>query len=355
MAMRVAAIPGDGIGVEVLPAAVEVLDAALAVSGERIEWTWLDWGCTYFVDNGQMMPSDGLDILARHDAIFLGAVGRPDVPDHESLWGLLIPIRRHFDQYVNLRPIKIFDGLIPRVTLPPGKTVDLVIVRGEHRGRVLRRRRTVRTWNRSRIRGAGEHLYASRRRAHREVRMRAGAHPARTRSRQRRSRTGIIHTMPFWDDVVAGIVATYPDVTCTSALVDALAADLVLRPHAHDVIVASNLFGDILSDIAAAVVGSIGIAPSANLNPERDHPSMFEPVHGSAPLIAGKGIANPIAAVWSGAMMLEHLGHGDTADLVMRAIAESLGAPGTRTADLDGTATTAQVRDFLVSRVGSTS
>ncbi len=354
MAMRVAAIPGDGIGVEVLPAAVEVLDAALAVSGERIEWTWLDWGCTYFVDNGQMMPSDGLDILARHDAIFLGAVGRPDVPDHESLWGLLIPIRRHFDQYVNLRPIKIFDGLIPRVTLPPGKTVDLVIVRenteGEYSdvgGRFAR--------GTDREFAVQENIFT---RVGVERIARFACELALTRTHAVTSATksnGIIHTMPFWDDVVAGIVATYPDVTCTSALVDALAADLVLRPHAHDVIVASNLFGDILSDIAAAVVGSIGIAPSANLNPERDHPSMFEPVHGSAPLIAGKGIANPIAAVWSGAMMLEHLGHGDTADLVMRAIAESLGAPGTRTADLDGTATTAQVRDFLVSRVGSTS
>lgn len=350
--MRIAAIPGDGIGVEVLPAAVDVIDAALSVSGERIEWTWLDWGCTYFVDNGQMMPSDGLDVLAQHDAIFLGAVGRPDVPDHESLWGLLIPIRREFDQYVNLRPIKIFDGLVPRVSLPPGRTVDLVIVRenteGEYSdvgGRFARG--TAREF------AVQENIFT---RVGVERIARYACELAATRSHSLTSATksnGIIHTMPFWDDVVGEVVSAYPDITCTSALVDALAADLVLRPYAHDVIVASNLFGDILSDIAAAVVGSIGIAPSANLNPERLHPSMFEPVHGSAPLIAGQGIANPLAAVWSGALMLEHLGHSDAADLVMRAVEASLGDPATRTGDLDGTATTVQVRDFLVSTVAS--
>ncbi len=350
--MRIAAIPGDGIGVEVLPAAVDVIDAALSVSGDRIEWTWLDWGCTYFVENGRMMPSDGLDVLAQHDAIFLGAVGRPDVPDHESLWGLLIPIRREFDQYVNLRPIKIFDGLVPRVSLPPGRTVDLVIVRenteGEYSdvgGRFARG--TAREF------AVQENIFT---RVGVERIARYACELAATRSHSLTSATksnGIIHTMPFWDDVVGEVVSAYPDIACTSALVDALAADLVLRPYAHDVIVASNLFGDILSDIAAAVVGSIGIAPSANLNPERLHPSMFEPVHGSAPLIAGQGIANPIAAVWSGALMLEHLGHSDAADLVMRAVAESLADPATRTGDLDGTATTAQVRDFLVSTVAS--
>lgn len=348
--MRIAAIPGDGIGSEVLPAAVDVLDAAVA--GEPIEWTWLDWGCDYFVQHGRMMPEDGLDVLSDHDAIFLGAVGRPDVPDHESLWGLLIPIRRHFDQYVNLRPIRLFEGMTPRVTLPPETTVDLVIVRenteGEYSdigGRFARgtdREFVVQENVFTRIGVSRVAAYA--------------CELALVRSRTMTSATksnGIIHTMPFWDEVVSEVVANYPDITCTSALVDALAADLILRPYAHDVIVASNLFGDILSDISAAIVGSLGIAPSANLNPERRHPSMFEPVHGSAPLIAGQGVANPVAAVWSGAMMLEHLGLSEAAAVVMRAVEESLSGAITRTADLGGSASTNDVRDFLVSRVAA--
>lgn len=345
--MRIAAIPGDGIGIEVLPVATRVLDAALARTGEQVAWRWLDWGCDYFIEHGRMMPTDGIETLASHDAIFLGSVGRPDVPDYESLWGLLIPIRREFDQYVNLRPIRLFDGIVPRVEVPAGHTVDMVIVRENTEGEY------------SEIGGrAGrgtEHEIAiqnnvfTRKGVERVTRF--AMEQARSRSGRLTSATksnGIIHTMPFWDEIVSQVSAEFPDVRCVSRLVDALAADLVLRPHSFDVIVGSNLFGDVLSDIAAAVVGSLGVAASANLNPVRRHPSMFEPVHGSAPDIAGRGIANPVAAVWSGAMMLEHLGFLDAAKLTMEAIESSLRDPSTRTADLGGAAGTGGVGAALV-------
>ncbi len=337
--MRIAAIPGDGIGREVLPEAARILDAALARTGEQVTWTWLEWGCDYFVEHGRMMPVDGISVLAAHDAIFLGAVGRPDVPDHESLWGLLIPIRREFDQYVNLRPIRLLPGIESRVLLPAGQTVDMLIVRENTEGEYSEMG--------GRFGRGSSHEFAiqenvfTRRGVERIARYAMAQ--ARMRSRRVTSATksnGIVHTMPFWDEVVSGVAAEFPDVECSSRLVDALAADLVLRPQSFDVIVGSNLFGDILSDLAAAVVGSLGVAASANLNPERRHPSMFEPVHGSAPDIAGKGIANPVGAVWSGAMMLDHLGFRDAAELIMLAVESSLDHESTRTADLGGSAST---------------
>lgn len=344
--MRIAAIPGDGIGTEVLPVAIDVLDAACAVTGVHVDWTWLDWGCEYFSRTGRMMPDDGLDMLAQHDAIFLGAIGRPDVPDHESLWGILIPIRQRFDQYINLRPIRVFEGLTPRVVIPPGTSIDMVVVRenteGEYSeigGRFARgtdREFVIQenVFTRVGVTRVAEFAFA-------QAERRAGVVTSATKS------NGIIHTMPFWDEIVTEVAVRHPAVECTSVLIDALAAELVLRPHSHDVIVASNLFGDILSDLAAAVVGSLGIAPSGNLNPERKFPSMFEPVHGSAPDIAGLGVANPIAAVWSGAMMLEHLGMIEASNTVMKAVEASLVAPQTRTADLAGMASTAAVGSWL--------
>ncbi|MDA2986707.1 MAG: isocitrate/isopropylmalate family dehydrogenase, partial [Actinomycetota bacterium] len=284
--MRIAAIPGDGIGPEVLPAATEVLDAALARHGESVRWNWLDWGCDYFVEHGAMMPGDGLDILAQHDAIFLGAVGRPDVPDHVSLWGLLIPIRRAFDQYINLRPARLFAGVSPRVVMPEGTPVDILIVRENTEGEYSELG--------GRFGRGTEHEFAlqesvfSRRGIERVTRF--AFEMARSRSGRLTSATksnGIIHTMPFWDEVVNEVAREYPDITVQSRLIDALAADLVIAPQQFDVIVASNLFGDILSDIAAVAVGSLGLAASANLDPERRYPSMFEPVHGSAPDIVG--------------------------------------------------------------------
>mgnify|MGYP001806105663 CR=1 FL=1 len=350
--MRIAAIPGDGIGPEVLPAATEVLDAALALRGESVQWNWLDWGCDYYVEHGAMMPGDGLDLLAQHDAIFLGAVGRPDVPDHVSLWGLLIPIRRAFDQYINLRPARLFAGVSPRVVMPEGTPVDILIVRENTEGEYSELG--------GRFGRGTEHEFAlqesvfSRRGIERVTRF--AFEMARSRSGRLTSATksnGIIHTMPFWDEVVNEVARDYPDVTVQSRLIDALAADLVLAPQQFDVIVASNLFGDILSDIAAVAVGSLGLAASANLDPERRFPSMFEPVHGSAPDIVGRNRANPMAAVWSGAMMLEHLGFADAADSVLKALEECVASPTTRTADIGGTATTTEATKALIAALNA--
>ena len=350
--MRIAAIPGDGIGAEVLPVAITVIDAALGVDNEQMSWSWFDWGCDRFHDEGAMMPADGLETLSEFDAIFLGAVGRPDVPDDVSLWGLLIPIRRAFDQYVNLRPIRMFDGVSPRVVVPDGATIDLLIVRentegeySESGGRFMRgtdREFAVQNDIFTRIGIERITRYACERAVARSSHLTSA-----TKS------NGIIHTMPFWDEVVAEVTAEYPSVRVDKRLIDALAAELVLRPSEFDVIVASNLYGDILSDLAAAIVGSLGIAASANLNPERRFPSMFEPVHGSAPDISGLGVANPIAAVWSGAMMLEHLGRGDAAARMMRAIERTLADPRTRTRDLGGTASTQGVVDALLIEIAN--
>lgn len=340
--LTIAAIPGDGIGNEVLPAATQVLERAVAMSGIRIDWTWLDWGCDHLVQAGTMMPVDGIERLRQHDAVFLGAVGRIDVPDHESLWGLLIPIRRAFDQYVNLRPVRQFEGVEPRVRLPEGAIVDMVIVRENTEGEY------------SEIGGrygrGTEREFALQENIFTRVGIERVARFAFDQAAKRRRHVtsatksnGIIHTMPFWDEVVAEVSTDYPGTTLRKVLIDALAAEMVQRPHEFDVVVASNLFGDILSDLAAATVGSLGVAASANLNPERLFPSMFEPVHGSAPDIAGRGIANPVAAIWSGAMMLEHLGHPEPAAAIMRSIEASLLLPATRTADLQGTADTAEV------------
>ena len=340
--LTIATIPGDGIGNEVLPAATRVIDHAAAQSGVSIDWNWLDWGCDYLVANGSMMPSDGIDRLSQSDAVFLGAVGRPDVADHESLWGLLIPIRRAFDQYVNLRPVRQFEGVPVRVTIPSDARIDMVIVRENTEGEYSEiggryGRGTPREF------ALQENIFT-------RVGIERIARYAFDRAAERRGHVtsatksnGIIHTMPFWDEVVAEISTEYPAVSLRKVLIDALAAEMVQRPHEFDVVVASNLFGDILSDLAAATVGSLGVAASANLNPERLFPSMFEPVHGSAPDISGRGIANPVAAIWSGAMMLDHLGHADIAAGILDAVTASLREPATRTADLGGTADTEQV------------
>ena len=264
--MRIAAIPGDGIGAEVLPAATEVLDAALGLHGDSAKWHWFDWGCDYYVKHGAMMSDDGLDVLAKHDAILLGAVGRPDVPDHMSLWGLLIPIRREFDQYINLRPVRLLPGVSPRVVMPDGSAVDILIVRENTEGEYSELG--------GRFGRGTEHEFAlqesvfSRRGIGRVTRF--AFEKARGRSGRLTSATksnGIIHTMPFWDEIVNEVAGDYPDIAVQSRLIDALAADLVIAPQQFDVIVASNLFGDILSDIAAVTVGSLGLAASANLNP----------------------------------------------------------------------------------------
>ena len=346
---RVAALPGDGIGTEVLPAAQRVLDIAGERFGVRLEWHEFAWGAEHFVKRGRMMPLDALDTLGGFDAIFLGAVGTPGISDVETLWGMLIPIRRVFDQYVNLRPVRSLPGIDS--PLKRAGDVDLVIVRENVEGEYSEV--GGRSYQGQPEEAAYQQSLFTRRGVERVARFAADL--AAKRSSRVTSATksnGIIHTMTFWDEVVSETLSNYPDIRLTSVLIDALAASLILQPSRHDVIVASNLFGDILSDLAAAMVGSIGIAPSANLNPVRRHPSMFEPVHGSAPDIAGLGIANPIGQVWAGALMLEHLGHPDAAAAIVAAIEATLAA-GVMTSDIGGTATTEQATNAIIAALAS--
>ena len=342
MTHTIAVIPGDGIGPEVVEATRSVLDAVAEVHGLELEYDEYDWSCQRYAETGTMMPDDGLDRLAEYDAILLGAVGWPGVPDHVSLWGLLIPIRRTFRQYVNQRPITVFDGVeSPLRRARPGE-VDLVVVRENVEGEY------------SEIGGRMNRGFPDEMAVQESVFTRAGVTRiadyafdlARQRSGYLTSATksnGIVHTLPFWDEVVAERAAEHPDVRWDSEHIDALAAKVVLEPERFDVIVGSNLFGDILSDLTAAVAGSIGIAPSANLDPTGEHPSMFEPVHGSAPDIAGKGAANPVGTLWSAVMMLDHLGHDEAATHLMDGVRASLRYPETRTRDLGGTAGTGEV------------
>lgn len=292
-----------------------------------------------------MMPTDGIDQLRDKDAILLGAVGYPGVPDHASLWGLLIPIRRSFRQYVNLRPIRVFEGIDSPVRGARPGEVDFVVVRENMEGEY------------SEVGGRLNRGFPDEIAVQEAVFTRAGVTRvldyAFTLASQRGGRltsatksNGIVHTMPFWDQLVTERAASFPQVAWDQEHIDALAAKFVLEPARFDV-VASNLFGDILSDLAAAVAGSIGIAPAANLNPERDFPSMFEPVHGSAPDIAGQGIANPLGAISSAAMMLDHIGHPAAARDITDAIASVLAKTDIRTRDLGGTATTAEFTDKL--------
>ncbi|KUH95752.1 tartrate dehydrogenase [Mycobacterium sp. IS-3022] len=344
----IAVIPGDGIGTEVIASARQVLDAVTAKHGIALSYTDFDWSCRRYQNEGAMIPADGIDTLRGFDAVLLGAVGSPGVPDHVSLWGLLIPIRRAFRQYVNLRPIRVFAGVAS--PLRTADDVDFVVVRENVEGEY------------SEIGGRLNRGFADEMAVQESVFTRVGvsriADFAFELARSRRSyvtsatkSNGIVHTLPFWDEVVAERAAQFPDVRFDSEHIDALAAKFVLQPQRFDVVVGSNLFGDILSDLAAAVAGSIGIAPSANLDPTKQYPSMFEPVHGSAPDIAGQGIANPVGAVWSAALMLEHLGHDAAAAEVMAAVESTLATPETRTADLGGRASTAEVTDALVAHL----
>jgi tartrate dehydrogenase/decarboxylase/D-malate dehydrogenase len=335
---RIALIPGDGIGQEVTPAAREVLDAVGRRHGIEFHYDEFDWSCARYLREGAMMPEDGPDRIRGHDAIYLGAVGAPGVPDHVSLWGLLIPIRRHFRQYINLRPIRVFEGVRSPLRDAAGN-VDLVVVRenveGEYSeigGRLYRgfpEEMAIQeaVFTRAGVTRVVDYAFAL-------AGKRGGHVTSATKS------NGIIHTLPFWDELVAERASAHPEIRWDQEHIDALCAKLVLDPGRFDVIVGSNLFGDILSDLAAAVAGSIGIAPAANINPEREFPSMFEPVHGSAPDIAGRGIANPLGAVWTAAMMLDHLGHPAAATEITNAIAAVLAKTDTRTPDLGGSATT---------------
>jgi tartrate dehydrogenase/decarboxylase / D-malate dehydrogenase len=346
----IATIPGDGIGREVVPEGIRVLEAAGRRFGFSLGWQQFDWSCETYLKTGRMMPEDGLEQLRAFDAVYLGAVGHRSVPDHVSLWGLLIPIRRSFHQYVNLRPVRLLPGIeCPIKGFAPGQ-IDFCVVRENNEGEY--------SDVGGRIYSGTEEEFAvqqsifTRRGCDRVMRFAFELAAARRRHVTSATKSnGIIFTMPFWDERFAAMAKRYPDVRTDQFHIDILTAHFVRHPDWFDVVVGSNLFGDILSDLGPAVVGSIGIAPSGNLNPERQFPSMFEPVHGSAPDIAGKGIANPIGQIWSGAMMLRHFQEATAADAIERAIESVLGGAGPRTPDIGGKARTGDLGEAIAAEV----
>ena len=339
---RIAVIPGDGIGKEVVPEGVRVLEAAAKRFGFDLKLDWFDFAsCDYYEKHGHMLPEDWKQKIGTHDAIFYGAVGWPaKVPDHVSLWGSLVLFRREFDQYVNLRPVRLMPGVrSPLAGRQPGD-IDFFVVRENTEGEYS---------------SIGGRMFANTARefvVQETVMTRTGVDRILAfafelaRSRPKKHLTsatksnGISITMPYWDERVEAMAKSYPDVRWDKFHIDILTANFVLHPDWFDVVVGSNLFGDILSDLGPALTGTIGIAPSGNINPERKFPSLFEPVHGSAPDIAGQGIANPIGQIWSGAMMLEHLGEGEGAAAILAAIERVLAERTLRTRDLGGNADT---------------
>jgi tartrate dehydrogenase/decarboxylase/D-malate dehydrogenase len=359
---RIAAIAGDGIGKEVLPEGLKVLEAAAKRFGLALEFTHFAWAsCDYYVNTGDMMPPDWKAQLSGMDAIYFGAVGWPDtVPDHISLWGSLLKFRREFDQYINLRPVRLFEGVpCPLANRKPGD-IDFYVVRENTEGEYTNlggimfpgteREIVIQESVFSRV-GTDRVLKYAFELARKRIRKHL---TVATKS------NGIAISMPWWDGRARAMATAYPEVTVDMQHIDILTARFVLQPDRFDVVVASNLFGDILSDLGPACTGTIGLAPSGNLNPERTFPSLFEPVHGSAPDIAGKGIANPIAMIWSGAMMLGFLADGPDGDASLKAAHDAIVAAieqalrdGPRTGDLGGTATTVEVGDLIAGLVGA--
>ncbi|MCU0561767.1 MAG: tartrate dehydrogenase [Desulfobacterales bacterium] len=351
MTYRIALIPGDGIGLEVVPEGVRVLRELAGRYGFAMEFTEFPYSCGYYQEHGAMMPADGLQRLSPFDAILLGAVGSPGVPDHVSLWGLLIPIRRSFDQYVNMRPVRLLPGIASPLAGRGAEDIDFVIIRENTEGEYSQ---------------IGGRLYPDTERevvVQESIFTRAGVDRVQryafelARKRARKHLTsatksnGIIHTMPFWDERFRAAAAEYPDIQTSQYHIDILTAHFVQHPDWFDVVVASNLFGDILSDLGPACAGGIGIAPSANLNPEKRFPSMFEPVHGSAPDIAGRGIANPIATLWSVVLMLDFLGEPAAAAALMAAIEAVTGEGKVLTRDLGGKAGTREFTDAVLKKL----
>ncbi len=337
---HIAVIPGDGIGRKVITAGMEVLEKAGRKHSVAFKWDTYDWSCEHYARTGRMMPEDGIARIAAHDAIYLGAVGYPGVPDHVSLWGLLIPLRRQFHQYVNIRPVRLFEGVPCPLKDRRPEDIDFVVVRENNEGEYSEI--GGRIYQGTPHETVTQESVFTRRGTDRILRY--AFELARTRKRKKvtsaTKSNGIVHTMPFWDERFAAIAEEYPGIETDQYHIDILTAHFVLHPDWFDVVVGSNLFGDILSDLGPAVAGTIGIAASANINPEREFPSMFEPVHGSAPDIAGKGIANPIAAIWSGAMMLEHLGEEAAAGDILQAIETVLREKIAHTPDMGGKANT---------------
>ena len=351
MRHRIAVIPGDGIGKEVVPEGQRVLEAAARRFGFELAWSEFDWSCERFGKTGRMMPEDGLEQLRASDAIFLGAVGAPGVPDHVSHWGLLIPIRRAFRQYVNLRPVRLLRGVRSPLADRSPAEIDMVIVRENNEGEYSEIGGRLYKGTEDEL--AVQQAVFTRKGCDRV--MRYAFEVARTRPRRHvtsaTKSNGIIHSMPYWDERFAAMAREYPDVKTAQYHIDILTAHFVQHPDWFDVVVGSNLFGDILSDLGPAIAGSIGLAPGGNINPEKEHPSMFEPVHGSAPDIAGKGIANPVAQIWTGAMLLEHLGHAAAAHAIVRAIETVVADGKTVTRDLGGKASTREAGEALASLI----
>ena len=343
MKHKVACIPGDGIGKEVVPEGMKILEAVGRKHGVEFEWKTFDWSCETFTKTGRMMPENGLDILKDFEAIFLGAVGFPGVPDHVSLWGLLIPIRRGFHQYVNLRPVRLLKGVKSPLAGRGPADIDMLIVRENNEGEYSEI--GGRLYKDSPEELAMQQAIFTRKGTDRI--MRFAFEQARRRAKKHvtsaTKSNGIIHSMPYWDERFAAVSKDFPDVKTAQYHIDILTAHFVQHPDWFDVVVGSNLFGDILSDLGPAIAGSIGIAPGGNINPEKTYPSMFEPVHGSAPDIAGKGVANPIAQIWTGAMMIEHLGHPDAAAAIVKAIERVVEDGKTLTRDLGGKAGTKEM------------
>jgi tartrate dehydrogenase/decarboxylase/D-malate dehydrogenase len=349
--IRVAVIPGDGIGTEGVPAGIRVLEAAAQADGRfRFAWDRFPWGCQSYLETGRMMPPDGLQVLRSYDAIFLGAVGYPGVPDHVSLWGLLLPIRRAFRLYVNLRPVRLLPGVPTPLADRGPADIDFLVVRENNEGEYSNMGGRLYQGTPQEV--AVQNTVFTRLGVERVIRyaFELARRTGRKRVSSATKSNAINYVMPFWDEVFAEVAREYPGIEAEQYHIDALSARFVTHPHRFEVVVASNLFGDILTDLGAAIAGSIGIAPSANLNPEGEYPSLFEPVHGSAPDIAGRGIANPLGQIWSGALMLEHLRFPEAADRILGAMVATIRS-GATTPDLGGRATTEDVTEVACREV----
>ena len=341
---KIAVIPGDGIGKEVVPEGIRAIEAAARKFGFGLKFHTFDWSCEQFTKTGRMMPEDGLDQLKQFDAIFLGAVGFPGVPDHVSLWGLLVPIRRGFMQYVNMRPVRLLKGLESPLKNRGPADIDMVIVRENVEGEYS----SVggRLYEGTEDEVAIQQAAFTRKGCDRIMRFAFELAKKRGKKKHVTSATksnGISISMPYWDERFALMKNNFPDIKTDQYHIDILCSHMVRHPDWFDVLVASNLFGDILSDLAPAVAAGIGIAPGANINPEKTYPSMFEPVHGSAPDIAGKGVANPIGQIWTGALMLEHLGEQKAADAIVAAIEKVIAETTLRTPDIGGKTKTSEM------------